>query len=218
MTDWQSTPCHQRGAIKTPGNSHLGLIDQFTKGENFTNMNHSVGGIKCIPQPVSLTTTRWTMVSSNGSGNRCKSVCACNASVTLFNTLSATSTGKLAGKVRLTLTFFLAILFSTLPTIHIRGPTPFQGVIFYLLTDLDEICTAYVNLNSNSIFPELFFKFRYDFRENLEFSIFFSSNFQKNRSQKLSMLEKNQASFEICIEFRTKWHKAVFNFRLIYLF
>ena len=38
--------------------------------------------------------------------------------VTLFNTLSGRSRGKLAGKVSFTLTFSLAILFSTLPAIH----------------------------------------------------------------------------------------------------
>ena len=37
--------------------------------------------------------------------------------------------------------------------------------------------------------------------------------FQKNTSQKLSMLEEKD-SFEICIEFRIKWHKAIFNFHL----
>ena len=40
--------------------------------------------------------------------------------------------------------------------LKLKGSTPFQGVIFYLWTDLDEICTAYVKLNSNSI---LFVKF-----------------------------------------------------------
>ena len=34
----------------------------------------------------------------------------------------------------------------------LRGSTSFQGVIFYLWTDFDEICTVYVKLNSYSIF------------------------------------------------------------------
>ena len=77
----------------------------------------------------------------------------------------------------------------------LRGSTPFQGVIFYLWTDLDEICTVCVKLNSNStLFVQFFFFwFRYGFRENLKFSIF--SNFQMNRSRKLSMLEEKQRQF-----------------------
>ena len=33
----------------------------------------------------------------------------------------------------------------------LRGPTPFEDMIFYLWTDSNEICTAYVKLNSNHI-------------------------------------------------------------------
>ena len=32
-----------------------------------------------------------------------------------------------------------------------RGPTPFEDRIFYLWTDSNEICTAYVKLNSEHI-------------------------------------------------------------------
>ena len=33
----------------------------------------------------------------------------------------------------------------------LRGPTPFDDMIFYLWTDSNEICTAYVKLNSKHI-------------------------------------------------------------------
>ena len=52
------------------------------------------------------------------------------------------------------------------------GIDPFSGSDFYIWIDLNEICTAYVKLNSNSILLVNFFEFRYGFRENLEFSIF----------------------------------------------
>ena len=38
----------------------------------------------------------------------------------------------------------------------LRGSTSFQEVIFYLWSDLDEICTVYVKLNSNSLFMQIF--------------------------------------------------------------
>ena len=88
-----------------------------------------------------------------------------------------------------------------LPCCHfVKWSDPFSGMIFYLWTDLNDICTAYVKLNSNSILFVIFFLFfYYGFRENLEFSIFFvcvfSSNFQKNKSQKLSKLEEKQRQF-----------------------
>ena len=34
---------------------------------------------------------------------------------------------------------------------ELRGPTPFEEMIFYLWTDSNEICTAYVKLNSKHI-------------------------------------------------------------------
>ena len=40
---------------------------------------------------------------------------------------------------------------------------------------------------------------------------------QKNRSQKLSMLEKNKDIFRICIKFRTKLWRDIFDFRFIFL-
>ena len=54
------------------------------------------------------------------------------------------------------------------------------------------------------------------------FFVFFS-NIQNNRSQKLSMLEKNKDSFGMYIEFHTKIYKAIFDFNffillLIFLF
>ena len=43
----------------------------------------------------------------------------------------------------------------------LRGPTPFEDMIFYLWTDSNEICTAYVKLNSKHI---LFMRdFRFSF-------------------------------------------------------
>ena len=44
----------------------------------------------------------------------------------------------------------------------------------------------------------------------------FFLNFQKNRSQKLAMLEKNKDSFWIYIEFRTKLYKEIFDFFLFF--
>ena len=42
----------------------------------------------------------------------------------------------------------------------LRGPTPFENMIFYLWTDSYEICTAYVKLNINHIlFLNFFFIF-----------------------------------------------------------
>ena len=37
------------------------------------------------------------------------------------------------------------------PPNPLRGPTPFEDMIFYLWTDSNEICTAYVKLNSKHI-------------------------------------------------------------------
>ena len=34
------------------------------------------------------------------------------------------------------------------PETVLRGPTPFEDMIFYLWTDSNEICTEYVKLNS----------------------------------------------------------------------
>ena len=82
--------------------------------------------------------------------------------------------------------------------IFLRGSTPFQVVIFYLWTDLNEICTAYVEMNSKIfMFMELFLNFGMVFENIFEIFVFFCvffMNFQKNRSQKLSML-KNQRQF-----------------------
>ena len=36
-------------------------------------------------------------------------------------------------------------------TMLLRGPTPFEDMIFYLWTDSNEICTAYVKLKINHI-------------------------------------------------------------------
>ena len=38
-----------------------------------------------------------------------------------------------------------------LSEINLRGPTPFEDMIFYLWTDSNEICTAYVKSNSKHI-------------------------------------------------------------------
>ena len=41
---------------------------------------------------------------------------------------------------------------NTTPTGYcLRGPTPFEDMIFYLWTDSNEICTAYVKLKINHI-------------------------------------------------------------------
>ena len=55
----------------------------------------------------------------------------------------------------------------------LRGPTPFEDMIFYLWTDSNEICTAYVKLNSKYIlFMREFFDFRFSFWENYDFHVF----------------------------------------------
>ena len=35
--------------------------------------------------------------------------------------------------------------------VYFRGPTPFEDMIFYLWTDSNEMCTAYVKLKINHI-------------------------------------------------------------------
>ena len=67
-------------------------------------------------------------------------------------------------------TFRFFPLFNTI-SFNLRGSTPFQGVIFYLWTDLNEICTAYIKLNSKIfLFVDFFYcRFHYGFREKLKF-------------------------------------------------
>ena len=91
------------------------------------------------------------------------------------------------------LTFFWSCM-GPLRRRQVKGIDPFSGRNFYLWTDLNEICTAYVKLNSKIfLFLIFFFRFRYGFRENLKFSRFYLCLFfQKNRSQKLSVLKKRQ--------------------------
>ena len=43
------------------------------------------------------------------------------------------------------------LFFLTTMSCELRGPTPFEDMIFYLWTDSNEICTAYVKLNSKHI-------------------------------------------------------------------
>ena len=45
------------------------------------------------------------------------------------------------------------------PAPALRGPTPFEDMIFYLWTDSNEICTAYVKLNSKHILFMRIFSF-----------------------------------------------------------
>ena len=42
--------------------------------------------------------------------------------------------------------------------------------VTYLFTDPDEICTAYVKLNSKHILFEIFFRFSIYFRDNYDYS------------------------------------------------
>ena len=46
---------------------------------------------------------------------------------------------------------------------NLRGPTPFEDMIFYLRTDSNEICTAYVKLKINHILFLKIFDFRFSF-------------------------------------------------------
>ena len=98
-----------------------------------------------------------------------RALCPCHT-VTLFNTLSATSTGKLTvarqtgRKSEAHIDILPCNSFQHSAHHTHQGIDPFSGGDFYLLTDLDEICTAYVNLNSNSILFLIFFLFRYGYR------------------------------------------------------
>ena len=80
--------------------------------------------------------------------------------------------------------------------IDLRGSTPFEDMIFYLWTDSNEICTAYVKLKINHI---LFLKnFWFSFWENYDFHVFegyLIFFFFMNRSQRPSMLEQKQGQF-----------------------
>ena len=51
----------------------------------------------------------------------------------------------------------------------------------------------------------------------LFFEGYFLGNFQKNRSQKPSMLEENKDSFGICIEFLTKLRIPIFDFCFVFI-
>ena len=90
----------------------------------------------------------------------------------------------------------------------LMGPTPFEDMIFYLWTDskrnLHSICKIE---NKSHFIRENFLIFDLVFEKITIFLFFegyFLGNFQKNRSQKPSMLEENKDSFGICIEFLTK--------------
>ena len=77
------------------------------------------------------------------------------------------------------------------------GPTPFENMIFYLWTDSNEICTAYVKLNSKHIsFMENFSIFDLVF-EKIAIFMFLRvfKNFFKKISKKPSMLEEKQGQF-----------------------
>ena len=80
-------------------------------------------------------------------------------------------------------------------SVGLRGSTPFQGVIFYLWTDPDEIC---IELNSKIFFLEHCLDFSMVFEKiwNFRFFCVIFFNFQKNRSQKLSMLKKTETVLE----------------------
>ena len=61
----------------------------------------------------------------------------------------------------------------------LRGPTPFEDMIFYLWTDSNEICTAYVKLNSEHILFMRIFWFLIQFLRKLRFSCFWGVFFNK---------------------------------------
>ena len=98
---------------------------------------------------------------------------------------------------------------------HFKGIDPFSGGDFFIY---GPILMKFAHNMQNWI-RTLFCSWIFlDFgMVSKKFWIFFLCYFQNNRSQKLSMLEEKY-SFEICIEFRTKWHKAIFNFCLTYFF
>ena len=71
-------------------------------------------------------------------------------------------------------------------------------MIFYLWTDSNEICTAYVKLKINHILFMKIFDFWFSFWEIYGFHVFegyLKNFFLKNRSQKPSMLEQKQGQF-----------------------
>ena len=76
----------------------------------------------------------------------------------------------------------------------LRGPTPFEDMIFYLWTDYKEICTAYAKLNSKHILFMKIFWFSIPFWENYDFHVF-EGYFKKKISQKPSMLEEKRGQF-----------------------
>ena len=99
----------------------------------------------------------------------------------------------------------------------LRGPTPFEDMIFYLWTDSNDICTAYVKLKINHI---LFLKNDLVFEKITIFLFFegyFFGNFQKNRNQKTSMLEEKQGQFWNLHRIPNKTSKPDFRF-LFFLF
>ena len=57
---------------------------------------------------------------------------------------------------------------------NLRGPTPFEDMIFYLWTDSNEICTAYVKFKINHILfvKNFWFSIYFVFWENYDFLVF----------------------------------------------
>ena len=83
--------------------------------------------------------------------------------------------------------------------VALRGPTPFEDMIFYLWTDSNEILHSIYTIENKSHFiREKFLFFDLVFEKIMIFLFFegyFLGNFQKNRSQKPSMLEEKQGQF-----------------------
>ena len=80
----------------------------------------------------------------------------------------------------------------------LKGEPLFKGVIFINGLILMKFAQHMLNWILTLFCSWKFFRFRYGFRENLEFSIFFLFlffNFQKKRSQKLWMLDEKQRHF-----------------------
>ena len=107
----------------------------------------------------------------------------------------------------------------------LRGYTPFQGVIFYLWTDLDEICTVYIKLNSNSIlFANFFLDFGMVFEKIWNFRFFFFcvcvffQIFKRIEVKTINARRKTKTVLKSTLNSGAKLHKAIFNFRRIYFF
>ena len=86
------------------------------------------------------------------------------------------------------------------PKRPLRGPTPFEDMIFFLWTDSNEICTAYVKLNSKHILFMRFFWFSISSWENYDFHVFegyfLTKILKENKSKTINARRKTRTVLE----------------------